>query len=472
MLLFIVLGCCHLLGIASAVQALFTTRSSQGAIAWVMAMITFPYVAVPLYWIFGRNRFQGYVTSRREGDRVVDSLAPELDAFRAFPAPTAPDLPGLFPVLERLAELPFTRGNAVSLLIDGQATFKAIFEAIEAATDYVLVQFYIIRDDDLGRELKTRLMAKAQAGVRVYLLYDEIGSHNLDPLYLADLRRAGVQVSDFNTTLGWRNRLQLNFRNHRKIVVVDGRVAFVGGHNVGDEYLGKDPRLGHWRDTHVRCQGPAASLVQLAFAEDWYWAVRQLPPLDWELRGAPTGEQQAVLVLPTGPADDIESCNLFFLQAIMAAKHRLWIVSPYFVPDREISSALQLAVLRGVDTRIMLPKKPDHKMVYLASFSYLPELETLGVKFYRYTEGFLHQKVILVDDTMASVGTANCDNRSFRLNFEITLAVADPAFVAQVEAMLLADFRRCDLATADDYEDRSMPFKIGVMLSRLLSPIL
>lgn len=471
MLLLIVLGCCHVVGIASATRALFTARSSQGAIAWVMAMITFPYVAVPLYWIFGRNRFEGYVTSRREGDRVVDSLAPELNTFRAFPAPLAPELPGLIPVLERLAELPFTRDNAISLLIDGQATFAAIFAAIDAATDYVLVQFFIIRDDDLGRELKTRLMAKAKAGVRVYLLYDEIGSHKLDPAYLADLRRAGAQVSDFNSTLGWRNRLQLNFRNHRKIVVVDGRVAFVGGHNVGDEYLGKDPRLGHWRDTHVSCQGPAVSLVQLAFAEDWYWSVGQLADLNWELRPAPAGNQ-AVLVLPTGPADDIESCNLFFLQAIMAAKHRLWIVSPYFVPDREISSALQLAVLRGVDIRIMLPQKPDHKMVYLASFSYLPELETLGVKFYRYGDGFLHQKVILVDDTMASVGTANCDNRSFRLNFEITLAVADPVFVSQVEAMLLDDFTHCTLATADDYEDRSFLFKTGVMLSRLLSPIL
>jgi cardiolipin synthase len=471
MLLIVILGICHAVGVASAVRALFTTRSSQGAIAWVMAMITFPYVAVPLYWVFGRNRFEGYVTSRREGDRVVDALAPELNAFRAFPVPAAPGLPGLFHVLERLAELPFTRGNALTLLVDGQATFEAIFAAIEAAERYVLVQFYIIRDDALGQKLKTRLTDKARAGVRVYLLYDEIGSHDLDAAYLDELRQAGVNVSDFNTTLGWRNRLQLNFRNHRKIVVADGRVAFVGGHNVGEEYLGKNPRLGHWRDTHVRCLGPAATLVQLSFAEDWYWAARELPELDWELRPAPEGNQD-VLVLPTGPADDIESCNLFFLQAIMAAKKRLWIVSPYFVPDREIVSALQLAVLRGVDTRVMLPRKPDHMMVYLASFSYLTDLETLGVKFYRYGNGFLHQKVILVDDVMASVGTANCDNRSFRLNFEITLAVADPAFVAQVEAMLLADFTCCTRVMADDYEERSLLFKTGVMLSRLLSPIL
>jgi cardiolipin synthase len=471
MLLVIVLGVCHAVGIASAMRALFTTRSSQGAIAWIMAMITFPYVAVPLYWIFGRNRFEGYVTSRRKGDRVVDALAPELNTYRAFPPATSPGLPGLIPVLERLAELPFTRGNALELLVDGQATFDAIFAAIDTAERYILVQFYIIRDDALGRALKARLTAKARAGVRVCVLYDEIGSHDLPGTYIEELRQAGAHVSDFNTTLGWRNRLQLNFRNHRKIVVVDGRVAFVGGHNVGDEYLGKNPRLGHWRDTHVRCQGPAVTLVQLSFAEDWYWAVRKLPELDWELRPVP-GSDQAVLVLPTGPADDIESCNLFFLQAIMAAKKRLWIVSPYFVPDREIISALQLAVLRGVDTRIMLPRKPDHMMVYLAAFSYLTDLETLGVKFYRYNNGFLHQKVILVDEVMASVGTANCDNRSFRLNFEITLAVADPAFVAQVEAMLLTDFTYCSQVLADDYEERSVVFKTGVMLSRLLSPIL
>lgn len=471
MFLLILLGICHTVGVASAARALFTARSPQGSMAWVMAMITFPYVAVPLYWIFGRNRFQGYVASRREGDQVVDGLSLELNAARAFPDAHAPGLPGLVPVLERLAELPFTKGNTVRLLIDGEATFEAIFEAIDAAKSYVLVQFFIIRDDAIGRRLKNRLMAKARAKVAVYLLYDEIGCHDLDEGYLDALRQAGVHVSPFNTTLGWRNRLQLNFRNHRKIVVTDGGTAFVGGHNVGDEYMGKNPRFGHWRDTHVRCQGPAATLVQLAFVEDWYWATRSMPKLDWELRPA-LGGDMPVLVLPTGPADDIESCDLYFFQAIMAAKKRLWIVSPYFVPDREIISALQLAVLRGVDVRIMLPVKPDHKMVYLASFSYLSDLETLGVKFYRYGYGFLHQKVILVDDIMASVGTANCDNRSFRLNFEITMVVTDPAFVAEVEAMLLTDFTNCVRATSDDYEDRSFLFKTGVMLSRLLSPIL
>ncbi len=471
MLLFILLGICHVLGAASAARALFTARSPQGSMAWVMAMITFPYVAVPLYWIFGRNRFQGYVASRREGDRVVGGLALELNASRAFPDAHAPGVPDLVPVLERLAELPFTRGNAVSLLIDGRETFEAIFAAIDAATAYVLVQFFIIRDDATGRRFKDRLVAKARYGVPVYLLYDEIGCHELDGRFLAELRQAGVRVSAFNTTLGWRNRLQLNFRNHRKIVVADGHTAFVGGHNVGDEYMGRNPRLGRWRDTHVRCRGPAATLVQLSFVEDWYWATRTMPALDWELSPAPGGDMP-VLVLPTGPADDIESCDLYFFQAITAAKKRLWIVSPYFVPDREIISALQLAVLRGVDVRIMLPLKPDHRMVYLASFSYLSDLETLGVKFYRYADGFLHQKIILVDDAMASVGTANCDNRSFRLNFEISMAVVDPAFVAEVEAMLQADFTHCLRAMADDYEDRSFLFKTGVMLSRLLSPIL
>lgn len=471
MFLLILLGIFHTVGVVTAARALFTARSPQGAMAWVMGMITFPYVAVPLYWILGRNRFLGYVASRREGDRVVDELAPELDQFRAFPDPHAPGVSGLFPVLERLAELPFTTGNDVTLLIDGQATFDAIFAAIDKAASYVLVQFFIIRNDGIGRELKAKLVAKASAGVAVYLLYDEIGCHELETAYLDALRQAGVHVSAFNTTLGWRNRLQLNFRNHRKIVVVDGRTAFVGGHNVGDEYLGKSPRLGHWRDTHVRCQGPAVPLVQLTFAEDWYWATRQTLDLDWEMRHAKAGNMP-VLVLPTGPADDIDSCDLFFLQAINAAKHRIWIVSPYFVPDQEITSALQLAALRGVDVRIMLPLYPDHKLVYLASFSYLTDLETLGVKFYRYVDGFLHQKVILVDDTMASVGTANCDNRSFRLNFEITIAVADPDFIGRVEAMLLDDFERCRVLSADDYEDRSFVFKTGVMLSRLLSPIL
>ena len=213
----------HTAGAVSAVNALFSSRSSQGSIAWAVSMITFPYVAVPLYWVFGRDRFMGYVSARREGSPELEALHADLERNRANLRAFGKGEASPLSVLERLAGMPFMTGNTASLLVNGQDTFAAIFEEISRATDYVLVQFFIIRDDAIGTDLKLALSAKARQGVRVFLLYDEIGCHALSQAYLHELRESGVDVRPFNTTKGWRNRLQINFRNHRKIVVVDGR---------------------------------------------------------------------------------------------------------------------------------------------------------------------------------------------------------------------------------------------------------
>jgi cardiolipin synthase len=263
----------------------------------------------------------------------------------------------------------------------------------------------------------------------------------------------------------------LNFRNHRKVVVVDGRAAWIGGHNVGDEYLGRDPRFGRWRDTHLRIEGPAALAVQVSFAEDWHWATNQtIPDLVWNPTPAGEGDT-TVLIVPTGPADKLETAGLMFTHAINSAHTRIWIASPYFVPDDAVLAALQLAGLRGVDVRILIPDRPDHLLVYLAAFSYFDEASETGVRFYRYTDGFLHQKVMLIDDQVATVGTANFDNRSFRLNFEITGVVADAAFAAQVERMLTEDFAHAREMTEADVSKRSFWFKLGTRIARLTSPV-
>jgi cardiolipin synthase len=310
------------------------------------------------------------------------------------------------------------------------------------------------------------------------VLYDELGSHKLPAAYVNELRKHRVLIYPFNTTQGSRYRFRLNFRNHRKIVVVDGRVAYVGGHNVGDEYLGKDPKLSPWRDTHVMVRGPVVQFVQVSFVEDWLWAVGSTPDwdegepyeLNWRPQKAPEGDTLA-LCLPTGPADDLETCTLFFLHAINSARDRLWIVSPYFVPDEQLMSALQLAAMRGVDVRILIPKNPDQKLVYYSSFSYLEEAEKAGVRIYRYQPGFLHQKVMLVDDRAAAIGTANFDNRSMRLNFEVTMLLVDEEFAREVEAMLKADFAAGRLTSATDYTKSPWLFRLAVRVARLLAPV-
>ena len=369
-----------------------------------------------------------------------------------------------------MAEMPAVRGNSVDLLIDGETTFASIFAGIDAAEEYVLVQFFIVKDDELGRDLQARLIAKAREGIRVFFLYDEIGSYKLPKRYLDELREAGVEVSPFHSRKGHRNRFQINFRNHRKIVVVDGHTAWIGGHNVGDEYLGKGD-LGDWRDTHLKIDGPAAVAAQLSFFEDWHWATDSVPAFNWTPQHI-AEDGVDVLVMPTGPADELETAGLMFVHAINSAQRRIWIASPYFVPDEAVMASLQLAGLRGVDVRILIPDEPDHLLVYLAAFSYFDQAGSTGVRFYRYTEGFLHQKTMLIDDNVSAIGTANLDNRSFRLNFEITAFAADDDFAAEVEQMLLEDFERSHLMRPSDYDERGFWFKLAVRLARLTSPIL
>ena len=247
-------------------------------------------------------------------------------------------------------------------------------------------------------------------------------------------------------------------------------MAYVGGLNVGDEYMGRDAKIGSWRDTHAQIEGPAVHAVQLSFLEDWFWATRDVPDLDWSPRAA-NGGNQDVLILPTGPADRLESCALFFVNMINRARQRIWIASPYFVPDLQVISALQLAILRDVDVRIVLPARPDHILVYLSSFSFLDQGELSGMRIYRYQPGFLHHKVLLVDDDLSAVGTANLDNRSFRLNFEITALVQDREFASQMARMFEADFAGCEPVRTDELEHCPLWFKIAVQASRLLAPV-
>jgi len=461
----------EILGVLSAVHAVMNTRTSQGSIAWAVTLVTFPYVTVPAYWVFGRNRFRGYVTEWRDGGVRTDSVGQEaLEVARGFLMDSLVAPPPAR-AAARLAKMPFTIGNSVELLVDGDETFTDILAGLEAAEEYILFQFFIVKDDEIGREIQARLIERARAGVRVYFLYDEVGSLKLPRQFKDELREAGVEVSAFGTNQGFGNRFQLNFRNHRKIVVVDGRVTWIGGHNVGDEYLGRDPEFGHWRDTHVRIEGPAAVAAQLSFAEDWNWATGSIPTLDWVPVAARDGSNLPVLIIPSGPADDFETAALMFTHAINSAVDRIWIASPYFVPDEGIMAALQLAALRGADVRILIPDKADHLPVYLAAFTYFDDALAAGVRFYKYTGGFLHEKVVLVDDMAVAIGTANFDNRSFRLNFEVTALIGDPELVVEVDRMFESDFAQSRVVGADEYSAKPFWFRLAASLARLTAPI-
>lgn len=459
----------HIVGALTSVQAVMRTRTSQGAIAWAISLNTFPYIAVPAYWVFGRSKFDGYAKKRQVGAERANPVIKDFVRLAAQDGLLLEDENDA--LVERLAKLPTTVGNDVELLIDGDEIFPSIFSGIAAAESYVLVQFYIVRNDQVGKKLKEALLAARSRLVNVRFIYDEIGSHALSPDYFGDLRDAGVEVVPFNSSKGIGNRFQINFRNHRKMLVVDGNAAWVGGVNIGDEYNGGHETLKPWRDTMVKVRGPAVQAIQVSFLEDWFWATQRLLELNWVPQRAESGADMAVLCVPSGPADQFETCALFFLHLINSAKERIWIATPYFVPDEQIVSALKLAALRGVDVRVIMPDASDSNMLDLSGWSFADRLIDAGVRIHRHEAGFMHQKVILVDRDLATVGSANFDNRSFRLNFEITLKIRDEAFAGKIEKMLLDDLEESRLVTSGEVAKRSFPFRLGVRASSLLAPI-
>ena len=460
-----VLVVAELLGILLALQVVMQPRSSQGTIAWFIALIALPVITVPLYALFGRTRFLGYTEALREAAASVGERVHEwFEKMNTMAANPRPGLETIEALTRKLTHLPFLRANRVELLIDGAETYDNMISAIESAQSYVLVQFYIVRDDTIGRRLRDALVAKAHNGVRIFFLYDEIGSIKLPATYLDVMRNEGIEVSGFKTTKGRSNRFQINFRNHRKLLVVDGHTGFIGGNNLGEEYL-------VYRDTHLRIAGPAAQHIQLSFAEDWYWATEQIISVNSEIMQSETSDQ-AVAIVNSGPADALANCSVLFTTLISNARSRLWITSPYFVPNDATVVALQAAALRGVDVRIILPDHADQVFVELASFTYYDDMLNNGVRLYRYRDHFMHQKVILVDDTVAGVGTVNLDNRSFFLNFEATALVADDDFIKQVEAMLIEDLDNSTPVENVHYNNKPLPFRVATQIARLASPLL
>lgn len=447
------------MGVLAAIDALWKGRTSQGTIAWVISLLLMPLISVPLYLFFGSRKFHGYRRTRQAALKTLDHLPAKQENI----CHTESDSP-LRSALERLARANFTQGNRVSLLINGRDTFREIFSAIRNAQSSVLVQFYIIQDDQLGLEFQSLLAEKAAEGVCVHLLYDEIGSSGLPKAYVRELEASGVRCSHFNTQQ-IRHKLQLNFRNHRKLVVIDEKTCFIGGHNIGDEYLGQEP-YPPWRDTHLRIDGPATGFAQRSFVEDWHWATHKIPDLNWPIP-APEGDACA-LVMAGGPADPVESISLTFVHLLHQARKRIWIATPYFVPDLKVLGALQLAALKGLDVCILLPEKSDNRLVDLASLSYVSELSERGIRFLRYRPGFMHQKVMLIDNSLSLIGSANLDNRSLRINFELNALIDDASFAHQVSDMLEHDMAAAVPFTIPD----SLFLRFFAKAARLFSPVL
>ncbi|MDR7124730.1 cardiolipin synthase [Pseudotabrizicola sp. 4114] len=447
-------------------QAVVTARTPQGAIAWTIFLIAAPWIALPAYLVLGQHKLRAKTTAYRR--------AVELTNQRGIPAgpqqPHSVSSERLF-VFSRLGGMPAQAGNSADLLINGEATFAAIFAAMDGAKSYVLAQFYTIADDALGNAFADRLIAAADRGVKVWLVCDRVGSHGLSDAYRHRLTKAGVQFRNPRAGSHRASRLHVNFRNHRKTVIVDGQWATVGGHNVTDAYVGRDQVMGYWRDTHLALQGPVVSQLQTGFVRDWHWYTGDVieDQLDWSPRPVAPGVPAVTVFM--GPTDDHDTGALFFVAAITGAQRRVWIASPYFVPDTDTLSALKCAALKGCDVRILVPERADHFLPWLAAYAFFDEIRHAGVKIYRYRDGFMHQKVVLIDDDLSAVGTANFDNRSFRLNFETMVVVHDRDFAARMRDMLHTDMTHADCMDRN-LDSQSLGIRVGARLTRLLAPLL
>ena len=447
-----------LAGVAVAFQAIRRARTPQGAVGWAVFLAAWPLLAVPLYLLFGYARVQSYAEARREADLAL----PDGSSAALPPDPAAARR--LAPV--RAVSLhPVTRGNGMTLLPAADAAFAAMLAAIDGAERYVLVQFYTIRDDGLGGRLAEAMIAAAGRGVTVRVLYDAFGSLFLSRSYRRRLTLAGIEYHVQRGPARPLGRFGLNFRNHRKILVVDGRLAFTGGLNVGDEYLGQ------WRDTQIALRGPLVAQLQAQFLQDWFWVSGQRLDDDLAWQADPDPADMTGLVMGASPTDPHDNGALYFAALAQMAERRLWIATPYFAPDQSVLAALKLAALRGVELRLLVPEVPDRWIPWVAAFAIFDEVRHAGCEIWRYQGCFMHQKVALVDDDIVSVGTFNLDIRSSLLNFETTALICDRRAAAEVEAMLTADFVQ-SLRLGRELPDQPVWLRIAAPVARLMAPLL
>jgi cardiolipin synthase len=441
-------------------------REPVATLSWLLGLAVLPYVGFLVYHVFGPQKIQRH-RLRRGHARAAHSSMPPWD----HPAPVAIELARLSQAATGLAP---TTARDVRLLVDGGATYDALLAAVAQAQDHVHLEYYIYAADRTGSMLRDALVERARAGVKVRLLLDAVGSGNARPSFFAPLLQAGGELCWFHPMRFGRfwQRPWLNMRTHRKIVVVDGRVAFTGGINITDDENDR-LRADVYRDLHLRFEGDAVRALQQVFAEDWAYASGNRHFVAEVARATPAAQGGTIptLVLTSGPDSSWEAIHRLHVAAIHEARRRVWLVTPYFVPGEAAMMALTSAALGGLDVRLLVPRMSDSRLVTYAARSYFDDLLAAGVKIHEYGPRMLHSKALLTDDDLVMVGSANFDHRSFRLNFEVTLLFRDPGLAAQLAALIEAEFSHAP--RVHRHGARSLwRYRLPEALARLLSPLL
>lgn len=474
-ILSIILG----LNVLLALAIIFLERRDASATwAWLMVLLFLPIAGFIFYLIFGRRLSNKEIFTWDKKSRlgllaaVQDQLQAIKEGRLEINHPDIVPYEDLIYLHLKNNDALYSDNNEVEVFTDGQKKFHALIQDIESAQDHIHLLYYIVRDDKLGTRLADVLIRKAQENVEVKLLYDDMGSRLLKRKFVKRLRDAGVEVESFFPSFIPKVNLKINYRNHRKLAIIDGKIGYIGGFNIGDEYLGFNKRFGYWRDTHLRVEGNAVSNMQTRFILDWNQASRKdIVYEDRYYQAEPKGST-GVQIVSSGPDSEWEQIKHGYIKMILSAKEYVYVQTPYFIPDDSLLDALRIAVLSGVDVRIMIPNKPDHPFVYWATFSNIGDMLNAGAKIYIYQKGFLHAKTIVVDGNIASVGTANIDVRSFRLNFEANAFVYHPNIAKALSDRFHEDLTESTELTSKLYQSRSKWIRFKEAIARLLSPIL
>lgn len=454
-------------------------RSTNSIIAWILILYLAPYVGFIVFILIGRkmnnanmfgfknaelNTFKSYVNKNEEKNKYNKESLYEKNKDMIL-------------ALEAMDYSPYRNDNNASMYSDGKLFFNELLESLKKAKKSINIEFYIFKNDDIGTKILNVLEEKAKEGVEVRLLYDSVGSRSLNRNVLNKLINEGGKVGEFFPSWLKFININMNFRNHRKIVVIDNNVGFVGGFNVGDEYLGKDSKFGYWRDTHIKFTGSAVNDLNLRFLADWRYATKEEVSLEeiFEANEENSNSNNVGMqIVSSGPnLSDKYEIKMAYLKMIQKAKKYLYIQSPYLIIDNSISDSLKLAAASGVDVKIMIPGKGDHPFVYWANLVYAGDLIKEGIRVFHYDKNaFLHAKTVVIDDEVCSIGTANMDTRSFELNFEVSSFIYSEKIAKEQKYEFENDMKKCEELTLEKYQNRSRIVKIKESLSRLFSDVL
>lgn len=463
------------INILSAISLIFIERKEPTTTwAWLLILIVLPGVGFIIYLIFGQNLNrqkifrEKKVTDNKKARDLIERFKEEKKSQRI-----SKEYVDLIMMNYNHSGALYTTGNNIKSYINGEEKFKDLINDIRSAKDFIHIEYYIFRLDSLGKTILNELKKKVDEGVEVRLLVDGMGSKNIRNKHIKYIRSLGIKFAVFFPGILPYVNIRINYRNHRKIVVIDGKVGYVGGFNVGDEYVNKGKQFDFWRDTHIRVQGEAVNELNKRFILDWDYASEgELKSYEKYFNKQKSYGDVGIQIISSGPDHKEEYIKNAYMKIINNAKKNVYIQTPYLVPDEPMKEALKIAALSGVDVRLMVPGKPDHFFMEWILSTNIGELIECGVKIYRYQKGFIHSKTMVADGKVCSIGTANLDIRSFQLNFEINAFIFDDRFTKEQEEIFYKDIDDCNLVTIEEYDNRGRCLRIKEALIRLIAPIL